>query len=303
MHFATTILGNNSAIPSNGRHPTSQVVTLCNQFFLVDCGEGTQMQLSRYKIKRSKINHIFISHLHGDHYFGLIGLINSFGLQNRTTPLHIFGPAPLENIMQLQFDCAHTTLPFSLHFHPLIPGQNDILLQTEKVKIEAFPTNHRIDCFGFIFREQHLRRKIIPEKVEKLNIPFDCYKHLQEGEDYYLPEGRIVKNELLTEAPPKERSYAFCADTLYDEKLLDYVRHCDTIYHETTYLDKDVEKARKRYHSTSIQAAQLAKKAEAGHLLIGHFSSKYDDLNLFEEEARSVFQNTTVTSEGVTYLV
>ncbi len=303
MHFAVTILGNNSAIPSNGRHPTSQVVTLQDQLFLIDCGEGTQMQMSLYKIRRSKINNIFISHLHGDHYFGLIGLINSYGLQNRNAPLHVYGPAPLENILQLQLNCAHTVLPFPLHFHPLTPGQNDILLQAEGIEISTFPTTHRIDCFGFIFKEKHRKRKIIPEKTAQWKVPFAYYKQLQNGEDYKTPEGAIIDNELLTDAPPRGRTYAFCADTRYDENILQFVNQCDVIYHEATYLQADQDKAQSRYHTTTRQAALLAKKAAVRQLLIGHFSSKYTDLNPFEQETRAVFPNTIVTEEGTTYLV
>lgn len=303
MHFAITILGNNSAIPSNGRHPTSQVVTLCDQLFLIDCGEGTQMQMDRYKIKKSKINHIFISHLHGDHYFGLIGLINSYGLQNRTASLHIYGSAPLEKIIQLQLDCAYTDLPFKLHFHSLTDRQNDIIFQTDKIEISTFPTTHRIDCFGFIFKEKHLKRKIIPEKVNELNIPFTWYKKLQKGDDYKDQEGNTVSNALLTKAPFKEHAYAFCADTRYDENILKYITNCDIMYHETTYLQEDEEKAQNRYHSTSKQAALLAQKAKVGSLLIGHFSSRYNELTAFESETRSVFPKTTVSVEGATYLV
>ncbi len=303
MHFAVTILGNNSAIPSNGRHPTAQVVNLHDQLFLIDCGEGTQMQMSLYKIRRSKIDNIFISHLHGDHYFGLIGLINSYGLQNRNTPLHIYGPPPLENIIQLQLDCAHTELPYPLLFHALNPGQNDILLQTEGIEVSAFPTSHRIDCFGFIFKERHDKRKIIPEKTKQWDIPYTCYKQLQEGDDYRTPTGETIANERLTSPPPRERTYAFCADTRYDENMLRYVSSCDVLYHETTYLQADKDKALSRYHSTAQQAAILAKKAAANQLLIGHFSSKYTELSAFEQEARAVFPNTTVTQEGTTYFV
>ncbi len=303
MHFAVTILGNNSAIPANGRHPTSQVVTLRDQLFLVDCGEGTQLQMSSYKIKKSKISHIFISHLHGDHYFGLIGLLNTFGLLGRTAPLFIHAPKVLEAILQLQLDCAHTLLPYSLHFQALEDSQNGILMEEKRLEISAFPTNHHIDCYGFLFKEKHPRRKIAPEKIKPYSIPYSFYENLQRGEDFKDEKGHLIKNEMLTSDSPGERSYAFCADTRYDEHILKYISHCDLMYHETTYLHEEAERAQSRYHSTALQAAMLAEKAKAKQLLIGHYSSKYKELMPFEKEARSVFKNTVVSQEGTTYLV
>ncbi len=303
MHFSVTILGNNSAIPAHGRHPTSQVVTLRDKLFLVDCGEGTQLQMSHYKIKRSKISHIFISHLHGDHYFGLIGLLNSFGLQSRTTALHIYAPGPLKEILQLQLECAHTVLPYPLHFQALEDSQNGTLVREDDVEITAFPTHHHIDCYGFLFKERRPKRRIAPEKIKPHHIPYSFYRNLQNGEDFVDEQGTLVKNELLTTDPPEARCYAYCADTLYDERILQYITHCDMIYHEATYLHKELDRARSRYHTTAQQAATLARKAGVKRLLIGHYSSKYQDLEPFAAETEPIFKNTTISQEGTTYLV
>ena len=303
MHFAVTILGNNSAIPAHGRHPSAQLVTLKDQLFLVDCGEGTQMQLAQYRIRVSRIRHILISHLHGDHYFGLIGLLNSFGLHNRTLPLHVYGPPALENILQLQLNSAHTQLPYPLLFHPLKSGQNGILIQEKQAEVRLFPTRHRIDCFGFLFSERHAPRKILPEKAAQWHIPFSFYPALQQGADYQTTDGLQIANADLTTAGPANRRYAYCADTLYDEGLLPYISGCDLLYHEATYLHEAQQRAASRFHSTALQAGTLARKAKAGRLLIGHYSSIYPDPAPLAAEAREAFSNTDASREGTTYLV
>ncbi|TAN21677.1 MAG: ribonuclease Z [Chitinophagaceae bacterium] len=303
MHFSVTILGNNSALPAHGRHPTSQVVTFHDRVYLVDCGEGTQMQMSEYKIRRSRIRHIFISHLHGDHWLGLPGLINSYGLQSRKEPLHIFAPGPLEELIRLQMDCVNTMLPFELNFLPLEPGSTGIILEEEDLCVTAFPTDHRIPCFGFKFQEVHKKRKLLPQKAQEYGIPASFYNALQKGEDYRNRKGEIIHNEWVTEKPVRAKNYVFCADTRYDERLLPYITGCDLIYHETTYLHDQLEKAKARYHSTSIQAATLAHKAGAKRLLIGHFSSKYEDLGPFLAECLPVFPATELAMEGTTYII
>ena len=262
--FSVTILGNNSAVPAYERLPTSQLINVDGQKFLVDCGEGTQLQLMRYKIKYSRISHIFISHLHGDHYFGLIGLINSFGLLNRQQDLFVFGPPPLKKILELQLQVASTRLPFSLHIKEISgPG---MLLETDEIEVSCFATDHRITCYGFSFCEKTLSRK------------------------------RLA-------AHGKPRRYAYCADTRYTESLLPHITQYDLIYHEATYLDDQREKAELRYHSTAKQAAQLAQKAQVKRLLLGHFSSQYERLDAFEQEAREVFPNSELAVQGVTYLL
>ena len=297
--LSVTILGNNSAVPAFNRHPTSQVVTHDGVNYLVDCGEGTQIQMIKYKIRRGKISHIFISHLHGDHYFGLVGLINTFGLLSHIQELHIYGPAPLEQIIQIQLKVAETFLPYPLYFHA-ITG-NATLVDNEKIRIKCFETTHRIQCFGFSFEEKMNKRKILVERTRKYNIPLTFYSSLQNGVDYITPKGEVIKNETLTAAPEKGKRYAFCADTRYDESIIEHIYGYDTIYHETTYLDNLSEKAFERFHSTTKQAAAIAKKAMVNRLLIGHFSSKYSVLDAFEQEAREVFYGTELAIEGTTY--
>jgi len=299
--LAVTILGNNSAVPAFDRHPTSQVVTLDGNNYLVDCGEGTQIQMINYKIRRSKISHIFISHLHGDHYFGLIGLINSFGLLSHQQELHIFGPSPLQQIIELQLKVAETHLPFQLYFHTI--SEEAILLDNEKITVKCFRTNHRIECYGFVFTEKKQPRSINPDKTKQYDIPLSFYNSLKNGEDYTQKDGTIIKNELVTEEAPKGKVYAFCADTKYDETIIPHIRDADMIYHETTYLDNLRERAVARFHSTTKQAALIAKKANVKKLLIGHFSSKYDTLEEFEMEAKEVFENSELALEGVAYKV
>lgn len=297
--LAVTILGNNSAVPAFDRHPTSQVVTLDGQNFLVDCGEGTQIQMINYKIRRSRISHIFISHLHGDHYFGLVGLINSFGLLNHQQELHIFAPAPLQEIIEIQLRVAETKLCYALHFHT-ITGEAT-LVDNEKIEIKCFPTQHRIECYGFVFREKKKPRRLIMESVKENSIPLHFYENLRNGEDFVTSAGEVIKNEWVTEEAPKGKVYAYCADTKYTESILPYIQSADLIYHESTYLDNLRDRAQERFHSTTKQAAEIARKGGVKKLLIGHFSSKYDTLEEFEQEARQVFENTELAVEGVTY--
>lgn len=298
--FAVTILGNNSAIPTPDRHPTAQVITIHDQLMLVDCGEGTQVQLSRYKVKRSKLRHIFISHLHGDHYFGLIGLINSMSLLGRTEPLFVYAPAELEEILRLQLRCAATVLKFDLHFQALAPG---LLLSEKDLQVHCFPTRHRIPCYGFSFTLQKKKRHVLPEEARTYEIPAAFFSKLQDGEDYLRKDGVLVKNELVTSPPEKGKRYVYCADSIYDETLVAQIQDADLVYHEATYLHELAERAAARFHSTALQAATLAAKASAKRLLLGHFSSKYTELQPFLDESRPVFPNTDLALEGVTYVL
>lgn len=299
--FGVTILGNNSAIPAFDRHPTAQVVTMNEQVFLFDCGEGTQMQFSQYKVRRSRINHIFISHLHGDHYFGLIGLITSYSLLSRTADLHVHGPAALKPILDLQLNAASTTLCFDLHFHPI--EKEGVLVDDKKFTVECFATKHRIECWGFIVREKKKPRRINKDSINQYDIPAAFYDRLKEGEDYTTREGKVIRNDLVTIANTPAKSYAFSADTIYDETLAEKVKGVSMLYHEATYLKALESRAALRFHSTTIQAASIAKAAGVEKLLIGHFSSKYEVLDEFLEEAQQVFPNTQLALEGTTYRI
>jgi ribonuclease Z len=299
--LAVTILGNNSALPAFDRHPTAQVVTMEDQIFLVDCGEGTQMQMAKYKIRRSKINYIFISHLHGDHYFGLIGLLTSMGLLGRTQDLHIYAPSALQDIIGLQLRVADIHLPYPLHFHTL--DTEGPICKEAKFEVSCFPVYHRIECWGFRFREVRPFRRINPEKARQYNVPSSFFDRLKWGESYLRKDGVLVENQAVTEPAAKARSYAYAADTLFDPRVAERVRGADLLYHETTYLKDLEEQAGKRYHSTTVQAATIALEAGVERLLIGHFSSKYEKLQAFEQEAREIFPNTDLALEGVTYKV
>ena len=299
--LAVTILGNNSALPAFDRHPTAQVVTMEEHIFLVDCGEGTQMQMAKYKIRRSKINHIFISHLHGDHYFGLIGVLTSMGLLGRSQEMHIYAPPALKDIIDLQLRVADIQLPYALHFHPLT--QEGPIVREAKFEVSCFHVYHRIECWGFRFREIRPFRRVNPEKARQYGVPSSFFDRLKWGESYMDKEGNLVENSWVTEPSVRAKSYAYAADTLFDPRIIESVRGVDLLYHETTYLKDLEEQAGKRFHSTTSQAATVALQAGVQRLLIGHFSSKYEKLQAFEQEAREIFPNTDLALEGVTYRV
>ncbi|RYY45923.1 MAG: ribonuclease Z [Chitinophagaceae bacterium] len=299
--LSVTILGNNSAIPAHGRNPTAQVLQTQDECYLIDCGEGTQQQLAKYKIKRGRINHIFISHLHGDHYFGLIGLLTSMGLLGRSTDLHLHAPAPLEEIIRLQLSAADTILPYKLFFHPL--GEECQIADDKKITVECIKVNHRIPCWGFVFREKKNPRRIDPELVKAYEIPSAYYEALQKGADYTTKKGTIISNIDLTTANSPAKAYAYCADTLYDESIVDKVKQVDLLYHEATYLKAFATQAAERYHSTTEEAASIAKQAKAKKLIIGHFSSKYEVLDEFLVESCAIFPNTELALEGTCYII
>ncbi|HMG83004.1 MAG TPA: ribonuclease Z [Ferruginibacter sp.] len=299
--LALTILGNNSAIPAFDRNPTAQILQTFDTSYLIDCGEGTQMQMAKYKIRRSRITHVFISHLHGDHYFGLIGLLNSLSLLGRTQDLHIFAPAPLKDIINMQLQVVHGQLSFTLIFHDL--REEGLIVDDKRVTVHCFSVQHKIECWGFLFKEKKHPRKIDPERARSYEIPASFYEKLQEGQDYINKKGTIIPNAEVTLPGIPAKSYAYCADTKYDETLIGKIKGVDLLYHETTYL-KNLEKiAGERFHSTTIQAAEIAKRSGAKRLLIGHFSSKYETLEEFHIEAKEVFENTELAIQGVCYRI
>lgn len=294
------ILGNNSAIPAHGRNPTAQIVELKDQLLLIDCGEGTQMQMIKYGIKRSKISYIFISHLHGDHYFGLIGLINSFGLLGRTDPLTVFCPQELPSIIQAQLDASRSVLPYQLNFEILKPeGEHRILIENAQLSVACFPVDHRICTHGFLITEKESKRKILPESCQDYEIPHYFYKQLQLGESYTRKDGTVIENELLTTKGKPDKKYAYCADTKYTLTFVEIIKGVDLVYHESTYLDSEIELANLRFHTTAKQAASLAVAAEAKQLLLGHYSSRYKNVEEFAIQARSVFSNVIASVEGM----
>ncbi|UYQ91678.1 ribonuclease Z [Chitinophaga horti] len=301
--FAVTILGNNSALPTPERHPTAQVVTCNDQLVLIDCGEGTQVQLAKFKVRRSRIKHIVISHLHGDHYFGLIGLLNTLSMLGRTEPLFLYAPPELEAIIRLQMECAGTVLNYPFTFTPLLPDQTGVIIREKEFEVSFFPTRHRIPCYGFAFNMQRRKRKILPDQAVAYEIPATFYSRLQDGEDYRRKDGTLVQNDWVTLPPAPGKRYVYCADTVYNEEMVPQLKDADLIYHETTYLHDQLQKATERFHSTSVQAAGLARLANVKRLLVGHFSSKYTDLQPFLDECRPIFPNTDLAEEGVSYII
>lgn len=298
MNFEITILGSSSATPTSDRHPTSQFLNINEHFFLLDCGEGTQMQLLRYKLKASKINHIFISHLHGDHYFGLIGLLSSQHLQGRVNPLHVYGPAELEEILNIQFKYSQTELKFPLIFHTHSFEVSEQILETDDITVSTIVLSHRIPCTGYLFREKQKKRKIIKEKLQVDEIPLEGIVSLKNGIDYTDARGQVYKVSEYTTPPAAPRSYAYCSDTIFNESIIPLVQGVDMLYHESTFLEELAPRASETFHSTAAQAATIAKKAGVKQLLIGHFSSRYKDLKPFLKEAKAVFPQTSLAEEG-----
>lgn len=300
MPFALKILGSNSAAPAHNRHQTAQLLTVGQHVFLIDCGEGTQMQLTKYKAKFHKIQHIFISHLHGDHYLGLMGLISTLHLQNRTADLHIYGPAGLADIITLQLKHSETVLNYKIIFKKLNTAVKEIIYEDESLTIETIPLNHRIGCSGFLFREKPKKRRIIKEKLPS-GFSLANIVALKNGEDIYDENGELLfRNEEMTLPPKKSRAYAYCSDTKYEEKIIQQIAHVDLLYHESTFLSDREERAAQTYHSTARQAATIALKAQVGLLLLGHYSIRYKELQPLLDEAREVFPNAQLAIEGET---
>jgi ribonuclease Z len=298
MEFKITILGSNSAIPTLKRNPTAQLINHNQKIFLIDCGEGTQMQLRRYRLKLQRISRIFISHLHGDHYFGLIGLISTMHLLGRNDELHVYAPEPLENILKIQLEASQTELNYPFHFHTIDPDANEVIYENEKLTVSTIPMNHRIPTCGFLFREKQGNRKLLKEKISELNIPVEKLLPIKKGEDFLDEEGNLHKNEMLTAEPCRARTYAYCSDTKYHEPIIPIVKDVDLLYHEATFLHDRADGAAEKYHSTAIEAATIAKKAGVKKLMIGHFSNRYENADELLEEARSVFENTFLAAEG-----
>lgn len=303
MPFELTILGSNSALPTSDRYPTAQVLNILGRFFLIDCGEGTQMQLRRNKIGFGKIKHIFISHLHGDHYYGLIGLISTLNLLGLKTDIHIYSPSELKILLQPQLDYIKGDLNLNLIFHPLNFKKPQQIFADKRVEVFSFPVKHSISTCGFLFREIQKPSNIKKEMVQEYQIPIARIKEIKEGSDFILDNGDLIPNEKLTTPPPHPRSYAFCTDTAFHAPIIDIIKNVDLLYHEATFLESMRDLAIKTLHSTTTDAANMAKMANAKKLLIGHFSARYNDIKLFEKEARDIFKNTEAAKEGKTYKV
>ncbi len=299
MRFDVTILGTSSATTAFGRMQTSQVVNHNERLYLIDCGEGTQLQLQKYKVKKSKINHIFISHLHGDHFFGLIGLISTMHLNGRTRPLYLFGPKGLNEIITVQLKHSLSFLRFEIIFHETDPTRQYVLFENNELEVLTIPLNHRIPCSGFLFREKPKKRKLDGASLPK-NLELHQYDLLREGKDVEV-DGKVYKNDELTIPPKYNRSYAFCSDTQPFEEFFDYVKSVDVMYHEATFTHDQVERARATHHTTAHEAGQIAARIGIKKLIIGHFSARYKELSPILAESKKEFNNSYLAQEGLTF--
>lgn len=293
-----TILGCYAATPGTYNHTTSQVLNIANHMFLIDCGEGTQMQLRRQKVKFSRIKHVFISHLHGDHFFGLIGLVSTFNLLGRETDLHIYGPKGIKEIITLQLKMSKSWTGYGLYFHELSSKSPEVIFEDDKVTVETIPLDHRVYTNGYLFKEKEGDRKLLMNEVLNYDIDKAYYRSIKKGKDVTLDNGTLVKNELLTDPPPPIKSYAFCSDTAYLPSIANQIKGVTALYHESTFLESHEHLCKPTKHSTAKQAAQIAKQAEAKQLILGHYSTRYDNLNLFKEEAEAYFENVTLAEDG-----
>jgi len=296
-------LGSSSATPIFNRNPTSQALNINERLYLIDCGEGTQQQMLRFDIKASRIDHIFISHLHGDHYLGLVGLLSSMHLNGRKKALYLFGPAHLKEIIDLQFKYSETILQFPLEFTAIDAQKSEVIVNNSDVTIETIPLDHRIACTGFLFKEKKRLRKLIKEKLEELNVPVEYYTALKRGNDYTSASGEVYKNDTLTTDSQAPKSYAYCSDTLYNEQYFEQISNATLLYHESTFLNDMLDRAKETHHTTALQAGEIALKTNAHKLLIGHFSARYKTLNELLDEARSVFPETELAIEGKTFAI
>lgn len=293
-----TILGCYAATPRTFNNPTSQVLEMRNRFFLIDCGEGTQVQLRKNKIKFSKINHIFISHLHGDHSFGLIGVITTFAMLGRETDLHVYGPKGVKELILTQLRLSGSFTSYKLYFHELESDESEVVFEDEKVIVRTIPLRHRVYTNGYLFQEKPKDRKLNKEKAEQYKIDKCYYQNIKNGKDITLDNGQIIPNSELTYEPEKPKSYAYCSDTIYKEDIVPIIKNVDVLYHESTFLQKDEQYTERTMHCTSRQAAEIARKANAKSLILGHYSTRYGSIEPFKTEAQEVFQNVFLADDG-----
>lgn len=292
------ILGCYAATPRTLTNPTSQVLEIKNHMFLIDCGEGTQVQLRKNKIKFSRINHIFISHLHGDHFFGLPGLISTFRLLGRDKEMHIYGPKGIQEAITLLLKLGDSWTNYKLTFHILNSKSSEIVFEDEKVVVETIPLNHRVYTNGFLFKEKLGERKLNIDAVEKYDIDRSAFQNIKNGKDVHLDTGQTISNSDLTFDPPKPKSYAYCSDTAFEPKIIPQITGADILYHEATFLDSEEHLSGKTKHATAKQAAKIAKLAKVGQLVLGHYSTRYKSIDLFKQEAQTIFENVQLADDG-----
>ncbi len=299
MSFEITILGSSSALPSYKKFPSAHVINIHERFFLTDCGEGTQIRIRQYKVKASKINHIFISHLHGDHFFGIFGLISSFNLLGRKNDLHIYAPGDLQKIVYTVIK--KNDLNFNIFFHKLNTEKKETCYESKSIKISYFPLNHRIETYGFLFEEKKKEKNIKKELISKYKLSISDILNIKKGKDYLTEKGEKIPNKELTLPDRKPRSYAYCSDTVFEPKIIPFIKNADILYHEATFTEELKETAKITKHSTASDAATIALKANVKKLIIGHFSSRYKDNNQILSEAKNIFPNTFIAEDGLTF--
>lgn len=299
--FKIYILGCGSALPTMRHNPSSQIVELRGKQFMIDCGEGTQLQLRRSKIRFTKLGHVFISHLHGDHCLGLLGMISSFGMLGRTAPLHIFAPAGYEDLFHKELEFFCDRIEYEVVFHPIDTEENKVIYEDRSVTVTTIPLNHRVPCCGFLFREKeglpHIRRDIL----DMYGIPVSQINNIKNGQDWVTPDGEVIPAARLTTPADRPRSYAYCSDTRYNPNIAEKVKGVDTLYHEATYEDSDQARAVKHFHSTATEAALTARDAGARQLILGHYSQRYKNEDILLEDAKKVFDNTLLARENAQF--
>ena len=298
MKFEVTILGSSSATPIFNRNPSAQALNVNERLYLIDCGEGTQQQMLKFDVKARRIDHIFISHLHGDHYLGLVGLLSSMQLNGRDKPIHIFCPANLKEIIDIQLRFSETALEYEVNYKFTNAEVAEVILDNPDVTVETIPLDHRMACTGFLFREKKRMRKLIKEKVEELKIPVEYFSALKKGADYTDAKGWLYKNDTLTIDSSEPKTYVYCSDTLPGDNYISQISNATLLYHEATFLNNMLERAIETHHTTALQAAEVAVKSNAKKLIIGHFSARYKTLNELLDEARSIFPETELAIEG-----
>lgn len=296
-----TILGCYAATPRTLTNPTSQVLEIKNQMFLIDCGEGTQVQLRKHKIKFSRINHIFISHLHGDHFFGLPGLISTFRLLGRNKEMHVYGPKGIKEAITLLLKLGDSWTNYHLHFHELTSKESEVVYEDEKLSVKTIPLNHRVYTNGYLFQEKLGERKLNIDAVTEYGIDRAYFQNIKNGKDVVLDNGSIVTNTELSFDAPKPKSYAFCSDTAYKPDIVPIIAGANVLYHEATFLESEAHLALKTKHTTAKEAAQIAKDAKVGTLMLGHYSTRYKSISLFKEEAQQIFENVVLADDGKSF--
>ena len=301
MKASLTILGCGSALPTRKNFPSSQLLEIRDKQFLIDCGEGTQIRMRQMGLKTNRLGHIFISHLHGDHCFGLIGLISSFGMLNRTADLHIHAQADLEKIMEIQLLYFCADLPYNVIFHTINPRKHELIFEDRSVQVFSIPLKHRVPCCGFLFEEKPRDRHIIRDMIDFYNIPTWRIPKIKQGEDFVTEEGEVIPNELLTIASDAPKRFAYCSDTAYSEKIIPIIEGVDCLYHEATFMEEEMLRSKQTEHSTARQAGEIARKANVKKLIIGHYSARYNNQNELLNEAKAVFENTVLGEDLTVY--